>query len=107
MRKKLNTKFILSVVFFLISFALVKVEDKRKAQKILGAQAQLRIGKESVQAWEEILEKRPDYLDGWIHLAIAYYQVGDFNKVQETLKKAKELDPINEIVLNLEKLLTR
>jgi len=100
-------KFFLSIFLFLTTFLLVQLENQKREQKILGLETRLKADQEIITAWEQILDERPDYRDGWIRLTIAYYQTGNLDKAQETLKKAKELDPTNEIVLNLEKLLTR
>lgn len=106
MSGKLSTKFILSIIFFLICLVLVNLENQKTAQKVLGTQTQLKMTAENLQIWEQIVEKRPDYFDGWLHLVTIYYQTGNLNQAREALKKAKELAPTNEIVVNLEKLLT-
>lgn len=84
---------------------LVTVENKKQEQKILGIQTQLKADQQTIAAWEQILAERPDYRDGWVHLAAAYYKAGDKQKARQALQKAKALDPTNEIILNFEKLL--
>jgi len=84
---------------------LVTIENKKQEQKILGLQTQLKADQQTIAAWEQILEERPDYRDGWIQLAAAYYKIGDKQKAKEALQKAKLIDPDNEIILNFEKFL--
>ena len=105
MFKKIPLKLILSSFFFLVCLSLVSFENQRTAKKILGAQTQLKADQQTILAWEQILDERPDYRDGWIQLAAAYYKIGDKQKAKEALKKAKALDPTNEVILNFEKLL--
>jgi cytochrome c-type biogenesis protein CcmH/NrfG len=105
MFKKIPKKFILSLIFYLGSMLLVTIENKKQEQKILGIQTQLKADQQTIAAWEQILEERPNYRDGWIQLAAAYYKIGDKQKAKEALQKAKELDPTNEVVLNFEKLI--
>lgn len=105
MNKKINLKLVLSLIFFLVCLSLVNLENQRTAQKILGAQTQLKANLQSITAWEQILDERPDYRDGWVQLAAAYFKADEKIKAKEALQKAKELDPTNEVILNFEKLL--
>lgn len=105
MLKKINLKLILSLIFFIVCLSLISFENQKSTQKILGAQTQLKADQQTIAAWEQILVERPDYRDGWIQLAAAYYKIGDKQKAKEALLKAKALDPTNEVILNFEKLL--
>ena len=105
MFKKINLKLILSLIFFLLTLFLVNFENQKSAQKILGAQTQLKADQQTITAWEQILDERPDYRDGWIQLSAAYYKIGDKQKSKQALLRAKALDPANEVILNFEKLL--
>lgn len=58
-----------------------------------------------IQKWQEILEEKPNYRDGWLKLALYLIKVGRINEAQEALQKAKELDPNYEVIEELEKLL--
>lgn len=58
-----------------------------------------------VEGWEEILEKYPDYRDGWLQLAVLWAKLGETEKTEEALGKALELDPNYELSQELEKLL--
>lgn len=103
--KKIPKKFILSLIFYLVSMSLVILENKKMEKKILGAQTQLKINQQTIAYWEQILTERPNYRDGWIQLAAAYYKIGNKQKAKEALQKAKTLDPTYKIILNFEKLI--
>jgi len=49
--------------------------------------------KKIISFWEEILEKYPDYRDGYLQLAYLYYKTYQDDKAKENLTKALELDP--------------
>jgi tetratricopeptide (TPR) repeat protein len=49
--------------------------------------------KKLISGWEEVLEKYPDYRDGYLQLAYLYYKIYQDEKVKENLTKALELDP--------------
>lgn len=102
--KKLGS-LLISLILVIITFFLVNLQNQQVNQKILGLQTQLKTDRETVQAWEQILEERPDYRDGWIRLAAAYYKLGDKEKARQALQKAKQLDPTNPTIINFEKLL--
>ncbi len=98
-------KIFLSTVLFLSTFLLVQLDNQKRAQKILGSETKLKTDQETILAWEQILEERPDYRDGWVQLAAIYYKADQTDKARQALLKAKTLDPTNEVVLNFEKFL--
>jgi len=49
--------------------------------------------KKLINGWEEILEKYPDYRDGYLQLAYLYYKTYQDEKAKENLAKALDLDP--------------
>lgn len=100
--KRIPKSFLLSLIVFLLSIWLVNLENQKMALKVLGQQTELKTDRQTITAWEQILKERPDYRDGWIQLAAAYYKTGEKIKARETLLKAKALDPTNETVLNFE-----
>ena len=104
-KKGIFTSLLVSLAFFLLTLFSVNLENQRMFKKVLGAQTQLKLDQQTIAAWEQILDERPDYRDGWIQLAAAYYKIGDKQKAKEALLKAKALDPTNEVILNFEKLL--
>jgi len=104
--KKIPAQFWLSLFLALTTLVLAKQEDRKRSQRILGLQTQLKADHQTIKAWEQILQERPDYKDGWVQLAALYYRIGDQPQARQALEKAKQLDPLNEIVLNFEKLLS-
>lgn len=57
------------------------------------------------QRWQEILQQKPDYRDGWLKLSLYLIKVGKINEAQEALEKAKELDPNYEVIKEIENLI--
>jgi len=49
--------------------------------------------KKLISGWEEVLEKYPDYRDGYLQLAYLYYKLDKNKQAKENLKKALALDP--------------
>lgn len=103
--KKIPKNVALAVIFLTISFYLLKEENTRRKQGVLGLQTQVKAEQKLAFDWEQILAQRPDYRDGWIQLTAIYYQLGNQEKAKEALQKAKKIDPLNTTILSLEKLL--
>jgi len=103
--KKIPHNIVLSLVFVIVSLFLLKEENDRRNQRVLGLQTELKTDQKTAFDWKQILAERPDYRDGWIYLAATYYKIGDNERASEALNHAKMLDPTNETVLSLEKLL--
>jgi len=49
--------------------------------------------KKLISGWEEVLEKYPNYRDGYLQLTYLYYKTYQDEKAKENLTKALELDP--------------
>lgn len=103
--KKIPKSFWLSLIFCVFSIFEVNIQNKRFEQKILGAKIQVKQNQQTVAYWEQIVKERPNYRDGWIHLAASYYKIGEKQKAKDAIKRAKELDPTNQTILNFEKFL--
>jgi len=103
--KRIPKNIVLAFLFLIPSLFLLKSENKRINQRVLGLQTKLKTDQKTAFDWEQILTERPDYRDGWIYLAATYYKIGDNERASEALNRAKMLDPTNETVLSLEKLL--
>lgn len=58
-----------------------------------------------VKYWENIVDSYKDYRDGYFTLAILYYELKDFEKANNNLKKTLELDPNFEQGISLERIL--
>jgi len=103
--KKIPKNIILASVFLIISLFLLKSEDYRINQRVLGTQTQLVTDQKSIYDWEQILTERPDYRDGWVQLAAIYYKLGNKGKAKDAILQAKSLDPTNQTILSFEKLI--
>jgi len=103
--KKLPYNIILAAIFVVVSFFLLKEENDRRNQRILGLQTELKTDQKTAFDWEQILTERPDYRDGWIQLAAIYHKLGNKEKAMVALEQAKLLDPTNETILSFEKIL--
>lgn len=103
--KHIPLNIVLASLMFLAAFFGLKSEQQRMDSRALGIQTQVKADQETIYAWEQILTERPNYRDGWVQLAAAYYKVGQVTKAQEAVQKAIQLDPNNETIINFQKLL--
>jgi len=104
-KKILSVKLLTGLIFFIVALSIINAENQKRVQKILGAQTQLKLDQGTVAYWEEILKERPNYRDGWVQLAASYYKTGNWEKSEEAIGRAKQLDPQNELILNFEKII--
>ncbi len=58
-----------------------------------------------VEKWERVVSETPTYRDGYLHLALYYFKLGNRQKAQENLQKALELDPNYEETRELEEII--
>lgn len=56
-------------------------------------------------AWEQIINDKPNYRDGYLQLAYLYYKLSEDGKAKQALQKALELDPNFEPAQELERIL--
>lgn len=103
--EKFPLNILISLVFLAISFFLLKEENLRQKQRILGLKTEINASQNEIFAWEQILLERPNFRDGWIELAVLYLKNGNKEKAKECLEKAKNLDPLNETILNFKKII--
>ena len=61
--------------------------------------------KKLISGWEKVLEKYPNYRDGYLQLAYFYYKLGEDKKAKENLKKSLGLDPNNEKIKELKRII--
>jgi cytochrome c-type biogenesis protein CcmH/NrfG len=94
----------LALVLFLVTITLLNSEKQRMNLRTLGMQAQIKADQETIYKLEQLIQERPNYRDGWIQLAVAYYKNNDKGKALEALQKAKQIDPNNETLLQIEEL---
>lgn len=103
--KKIPKRIILALFFCLISLFFLGKENRLNSQKALGLQTQLKADQKRIYEWEQIIAENPNYRDGWLQIAALYTKVGNKDKAREALRHAKTIDPNNEIIPSLEKLL--
>ena len=60
-----------------------------------------------IDYWEKVTEKQKGYRDGYFMLAVLWYQLGDFNKSEEYLNNALDIDPNFSPARDLQKVLDR
>lgn len=102
-KSKLELKFLLScfgviAVLFLAGFSLNNYFSK---PKVLGTETP-DFSKE-ILFWENIVSENPAYIDGWLELARATYELGDKNYAIGALNSAKAINPNSEKIENLAK----
>ncbi|PIV00394.1 hypothetical protein COS55_03610 [Candidatus Shapirobacteria bacterium CG03_land_8_20_14_0_80_40_19] len=102
--KHLPKNVLVGLLFFIAAITALNSEKQRMDLRTLGMQAQVKADQETIYKWEQLAQERPDYRDGWIQLAVAYYKSSDKEKALWALQKAKEIDPNNETLLKIEKL---
>ncbi len=100
--KSLPKSLIFAFLFCLISFSFLFVKNQKTNQKVLGAKIQLEADQKTVYEWEQILAEKPDFRDGWLQLSEVYAKMGNKEKAQEALSRAKAIDPNNEVIPSLE-----
>lgn len=58
--------------------------------------------RQAYEYWEKIVSQNPKYVDGWIQLIFTAKSYNDEMKLQEYLKKMKEVDPLETVEINIE-----
>ena len=96
---KENVKYLLTISFALTVFTLItfNLQNISGAKRVLGAStiASQNLEEEKI-FWENFLEENPNYLDGWIELAVLEEEQGNGEKASGYYLRAKELDPNSE-----------
>jgi Flp pilus assembly protein TadD len=88
----------LAVVGLAVSATLASAADRKAAQSQVefGIRvAQQGLWREAVYRWERAIELDPTYAAAFNNLAVAYEQMGQFDKARQAYMKASELDPKN------------
>ncbi len=102
-KSKFELKFLLScfgviAILFLAGFSLNNYFSK---PRVLGTETP-DFSKE-ILFWENIVSENPTYIDGWLELARATYELGDKNYAIGALNSAKAINPNSEKVESLAK----
>lgn len=113
--KRNQNLLLVSMAIFLVVFSFVwlKTGFSQNQQQVLGTknivgdQQLVTSDQQLITDWEKIVKLYPNYRDGWLQLAVRYNQVGDKEKALNALEKAREIDPNNETVKSLEKIIQK
>lgn len=102
----LKNFFLVVIIICLLIFSIFMLIDLK--QKVSISQA-LEVEKEKVisdiSKWEKVIEKYPDYKDGYLTLSALEYRMKNFTKSKEYLQKVFEIDPNSKEGRKLESLL--
>ncbi len=103
--KKLPKSLLFAILFCLVAFSSLLINKQQTNRQILGAKIRLEENQKEIYQWEQILAEKPDYRDGWLQLSSLWAQLGNRDKAKEALDQARAVDPNDEAILPLEKLL--
>lgn len=82
-------------------------ELKDALEEIEMSEQEKEVTRQKIEEWEKFLQDFPNYRDGYLELAVLYYQIYQNNEAWENLNKALQLDPNFEPARKLEKLLNQ
>ena len=102
---KIPLNILFALVLFIAFTTLLHAENQKLNQKVLGRQVEIKEDQKTAYQWEKIVEEKPDCRDCWLQLSAAYLKLGEKIKARQALNSAKQIDPNNEHILSLEKLL--
>lgn len=103
--KKLWLGFLFGIVFTLI--VLVSFDLLSNFRIKTATDNQISSLRAQVDYWEDVVEKQRGYRDGYFMLSVLQYQLSDFKKSRENLKKALLIDPSFTAGQDLEKMLNK
>ena len=103
--KKTPPNIIFALLFFTIACLVLRTENQKTNRRVLGLQTEIQSQQQEIANWEKIVAERPDFRDGWLQSAAAWAELGNKEKSQEALNRAKILDPNNDKIPALEELL--
>lgn len=79
-------------------------KDRREAEKAKEQADTAKKIENNITFWEMVVREKPNYRDGYLELTTLNYQLGRMATAREYWMKAKELDPNNETVESLGKI---
>lgn len=107
--KILVAGFFILLIIVATATAAQKYNSINEAHRELGQRyetnEQIKKIEEQINYWEKVVKQRNGYRDGYLELAILNYKLGRILTTKEYLERAKELDPNNEMVEKLEKII--
>lgn len=86
-----SISFLSGILLMAILFEEHDIEQQYRQLQSLNAQRQF--VQQEVGQWQQVVNKYPDYRDGYFHLAVLEYQLGNKNAVQNYNEQALKLDP--------------
>lgn len=99
----------IKIGYFLVPFLLVGLvgnyqywQEKKIYQQELKQKTQVL---QEISFWEKELEKKPEYRDGLLNLTLLNFQIKEIEKAKDYWNKANYLDPNNESVQRVEKII--
>ncbi len=95
-----------AIAFILFISIMIPLNNEKQIQnsQVLGAKNIIETNQAKIDKWLKITQEVPDYRDGWLQLAISYYEAGEIEKAKGILQISKNIDPNNESILWLEDL---
>lgn len=102
---KIPINVLFAAVLFAASITLLHTEKKKLQENVLGQQTEIKKDQETVYQWEKIVQEKPGCRDCWLQLSSAYLKTGQKIKARQALNSAKQIDPNNEHLDSLEKIL--
>ncbi len=89
-----NKEDILTFANYLNTHGLKKEAATLKEQFVLGENTNTTGNLTNIDYWNKVTDEKPEFRDGFIQLAALYYQNADFEKSEQSLNKALEIDPL-------------
>ena len=73
----------------------LEIEDKDVAEVLRAGMESMGRGKydDALKAFDRVIERAPDFAEGWNKRATLYYLMGDFKRSLEDIAKTLELEP--------------
>lgn len=89
------------IAFSLLFYVIIYNINLQKPSQVLGASDDKKIYEEII-FWNDIVKKYPNYRDGYLKLSTLFWKVRLDDQAKYYLEKAKEIDPNNDKVKELE-----
>ena|SRR5260221_10809291 len=90
------------LIILLLSVASININHYIESQKVLGDKIDATSFLEEKTYWEAVVEKNPNYIDGYLQLAKVNVEIGNKNDAQNMIIKALELDPNNSRITSVQ-----
>ncbi len=94
---------VITCLFLLSVFMLIDLRQKYFVSKAFETEKEKVIS--DIKEWEKIINKYPNYKDGYLTLSVLEYRMKNFTKSKVYLEKVFEIDPNSKEGRDLENLL--